>query len=126
MLRYCVYIYIYHMYMSCCMILYCYVGEIFPMGPTSKICSIYLYTSIPSLMLQRGPYETKTPVFAHHLDTVFPLLLVASQCGKSDQQMLYIITAPLYHVYGCYKPSPNSRFWHRVSHIVQCGGPPQL
>ena len=77
-------------------------------------------------MLQRGPYETKTPVFAHHLDTVFPLLLVASQCGKSDQQMLYIITAPLYHVYGCYKPSPNSRFWHRVSHIVQCGGPPPV
>ena len=31
------------MYMSCCMILYCYVGEIFPMGPTSKICSIYIY-----------------------------------------------------------------------------------
>ena len=45
---------------------------------------LYIYMYIPSLMLQRGAYETKTPVFTHHLDTVFPLLLVASQCGKSS------------------------------------------
>ena len=31
------------MYMSCCMILYCHVGEIFTMGPTSKN-AIYIYS----------------------------------------------------------------------------------